>query len=444
MQHKNYTYQLDKSSKKFKCPACEKKRFVKYVNTETNEYLPCEYGSCDRADNCGYHLNPYKDGFGKQAIIKMEPAKAFTTKNKQPVKTYFIPEEILQETLANYEQNVFINNLINNVAFPFETEDVQKAIEMYYLGTVTDNQLAGAISFPFIDINNKIRAIQLKAFDQHNHTTKTNFIHSFTEKKHQHQKSNYPAWLTNYLKNERKITCLFGEHLLKQYPNNPIALVEAPKTAIYGTLYYGFPDDKHKLLWLACFNLTSLNYERCKVLKGRKVVLFPDTSKDGNAYNKWSKKAQEFKTTINATFVVNSLLEENANKAEKEKGFDLADYLIKYDWKEFRNSTKNKEAPKIQKATSIKEVFETETPTVKEQPKPKEPVNQFTAYVTPDGQLLIPTPTNETTFTIYPNIEAYNKRAILPYFVNRLDYPLEQLQTVFIDCGSLTIEVAKS
>jgi len=80
MQYKNYAYQLDKSSKKFKCLVCEKKRFVKYVNTETNEYLPCEYGKCDRADKCAYHLNPYKDGFGKQAKNNMKPVKTFTKK----------------------------------------------------------------------------------------------------------------------------------------------------------------------------------------------------------------------------------------------------------------------------------------------------------------------------------------------------------------------------
>lgn len=77
--------------------------------------------------------------------------------------------------------------------------------------------------------------------------------------------------------------------------------------------------------------------------KVEKVVLFPDTSKDGNAYNKWIKKAQEFKTTINA-----------------EKGSDLADYLIKYNWQDFRKPNINNGAPKIQKAFSIDEVFETE------------------------------------------------------------------------------------
>lgn|GEM_PF-4579376 len=73
------------------------------------------------------------------------------------------------------------------------------------------------------------------------------------------------------------------------------------------------------------------------------MVLFPENSKDGNAYNKWIKKAQEFKTTINA-----------------EKGSDLADYLIKYNWQDFRKPNINNGAPKIQKAFSIDEVFETE------------------------------------------------------------------------------------
>ena len=35
-----FKYSLDRSSKKFQCPSCDQKRFVRYVNTNTNEY--CE------------------------------------------------------------------------------------------------------------------------------------------------------------------------------------------------------------------------------------------------------------------------------------------------------------------------------------------------------------------------------------------------------------------
>jgi len=60
-----------------------------------------------------------------------------------------------------------------------------------------------------------------------------------------------PKWLEAYIRQDKRISCLFGEHLLSKYPNNPIALVEAPKTAVYGTLYFGFPETPKDFIWLA-------------------------------------------------------------------------------------------------------------------------------------------------------------------------------------------------
>jgi transcription elongation factor Elf1 len=34
-----YKYSLDKSSRKFICPNCNKKTFVKFIDNETNQYL---------------------------------------------------------------------------------------------------------------------------------------------------------------------------------------------------------------------------------------------------------------------------------------------------------------------------------------------------------------------------------------------------------------------
>ena len=55
-----YIYTLDKSSKKFVCPNCNRKSFVKYFNHETDSYLTDDYGRCDRETNCGYHRAPSK------------------------------------------------------------------------------------------------------------------------------------------------------------------------------------------------------------------------------------------------------------------------------------------------------------------------------------------------------------------------------------------------
>ena len=114
-------------------------------------------------------------------------------------------------------------------------------------------------------------------------------------------------------------------------------LFQAPKTAIISSLYFGLPDNKDSLLWLAVYNLSSINYSKCKVLQGRNVYLFPDLSKDGHAYSLWHNKAKELKSKLSGTrFKVSDYLEKRATDQEREKGHDLADYLIQKDWYQFR------------------------------------------------------------------------------------------------------------
>ena len=130
---------------------------------------------------------------------------------------------------------------------------------------------------------------------------------------------------------------MFGEHLLHKYKYNPIALVEAPKTAIYGTLYFGYPYNLKNLLWLAVYNLSSLNLKKCKALKGRNVFLFPDLSKESKAYDLWNNKAQKIQEQLQGSFFkISNLLEQLATKEDKDQGKDIADYLIKLDWSKFR------------------------------------------------------------------------------------------------------------
>lgn len=349
-----YRYIFEKGSKKHHCPNCDKKRFVRYIDTQTGEYLPEQYGRCDRESKCGYFLNPYKGGYAK-AIWEQEqgfntewmPRKVKKVKKVNAKKqTFFYPLEVLNHTLKGYEQNMFIQNLLSGVAFPFIIQDVETVISLYNLGTIQTGYRKGANTFPFIDVRNNIRAIQVKQFDKHNHTTGTDFLHSIIEKYHIRNNKPLPEWLEAYKKNEIKVSCLFGEHLLSKYPSNPVALVEAPKTAIYGTLYFGFPEQANNLLWLAVYNLSSLNFNKCKALKGRNVFLFPDLSKDGKAFELWSNKAAEIQKRLQGTyFHVSDLLEKLAPHQDKEQGKDIADYLIKQDWRLFRRQDK-KEAPK--------------------------------------------------------------------------------------------------
>ena len=48
-----YRFDFEKGSKKHVCPSCGKKEYVRYIDKENdNEYLPYEYGKCDRKNNC--------------------------------------------------------------------------------------------------------------------------------------------------------------------------------------------------------------------------------------------------------------------------------------------------------------------------------------------------------------------------------------------------------
>lgn len=512
----NYRYILDKSSKKFHCPSpsCGKRRFVRYIDTKTGQYLPEQYGRCDRENNCVHHVDPYTDGYAK-AIWQQEHGqynndwKLQRPPRKTPpaVPTFYpIPFEVLKETQTEYERNVFIQNLLTRVAFPFEVQDIEKVIALYQLGTVPES---GAVCFPFIDKDYRIRAIQEKIFDQENHTDKdqdyhTSWIHARL-KYATYRNRSLPQWINDYEKNETKVSCLFGEHLLKRYPDNPIALVEAPKTAIYGTLYYGFPEVAENLLWMAVFNLSSLTYDKCKSLEGRDVFLFPDLSEDGKAFTLWSDKAKQIKKQIPDTyFKVSDLLESLAPELDRKEGNDLADYLIKLDWRKFRKQAPRDQTPpeplseittndtdaepailtsfvkefgnhspdKKRESDQICEVgtgtetsiltsndkyqqdhspIESETsvipfsrpdnsPQQSETRTISKPISRtIEAYTNRLNELLIQNPMDANRFTVYPDIDSYNRRSVVPESKYKNSIDMSILTPVIIDPDKLMV-----
>ena len=340
----NYRYKLDPGSTKFTCPGCGQRRFVRYIDTEINDYLSEKYGRCDREINCGYHRHPYSKELGYRSGRYCKTIRN-TLKPKPCNPLYPIPIEVLQDTLQYYQKNQFVQNLLHNVLYPFNKEDIEMVIAQYYVGTIDRGAgrrrgtMRGYVTtFPFIDYHNNLRAIQAKQFDPRNHTYWTGFVHSIIESKCVRHGHPIPEWISRYKDNESKVSCLFGEHLLSKYPYNPVALVEAPKTAIIGTLYFGFPQEAHNMLWLATGSLGYLTYERCRRLAGRDVYLFPDLSLDGIAYRKWNKCAFELKNKLSGTrCTMSNLLEGSANEQDRFSGYDLADYLIQLDWRKFRH-----------------------------------------------------------------------------------------------------------
>lgn len=365
------TYRFKLASNKVKkitCRYCKKKgHWQRYIDTVTGEVLPEIYGKCDNAVKCG-NWNKVPKGYSKQAGLTPMSKAAFQPVQPPPDPIPFDFDTFLQ-TLKGYEQNTFIQNL----PCQFDPQEVTRVIRLYRLGTVTSGYMAGAITFPYIDTKDNVRAIQVKKFDQFNRTIKKHGTTSLSYIIAKEHPGPLPEWLQAYLKQEKKVTCLFGAHLLPQYPGRPVCLVEAPKTAIYGTLWFGFPDDPQQPLWLAVYNLSSFTFDRIKDLQGRTVYVFPDLSKGGTAFQQWSEKAQQYEPQLPGTrFVFSDLLERLAPEQDRSEGKDLADYLIELDPKAFRPS----EVTKVTFVTPEKKHFLTTQPPAEDQ----EEIDTLEAY----------------------------------------------------------------
>ncbi len=371
MNKHRYTLASNKVPKT-NCPQCgAKKHWQRYIDIETGEVLPEQHGRCDNEQKCGHWVTPKDTGYAKKIWEQERGNYSELPNNMKPrrmrinpkpkLKTVYFNFETFLQTLKpeRYKKNKFIQNLLNRVKFPFEDSDITKVIKLYRLGTISKGYRAGAVTFPFIDNMNRVTAIQVKEFDIANHTISTDFLHSIIEKHHIKKGKPLPKWVKAYAKQDKLVSCLFGEHLLCKYPLNPVALVEAPKTAIYGTLYFGIPESPECLIWLAVYNKSSFSLEKVRALQGREVYIFPDLSKDGSTFKEWKDKAKSFENELPGTrFIFSDILERMAPNEDKQKGMDLADYLIQHDWRKLRKHKRKESHEKLPEPPVLKEKVE--------------------------------------------------------------------------------------
>jgi hypothetical protein len=308
----NHRYILEPyngNNTRFYCPNCQqnKKCFTRYIDSETNEHIHPTVGRCNREINCSYHYTPKQYFQENNSSIDTLQFKVFKPRTVATLSKpfSFIPVEIFKDSLKGYDNNHFINYLINL----FGEDITKKLIERYFIAS--SNAWNGATVFWQIDKQGNIRTGKI-------------MLYSPSDGKRVKEPHAYINWAHKVLKwsNFELKQCLFGEHLLVD-ESKPVAIVESEKTAIIASVY--LPN----FIWVAVGSLSNLNNEKCSTLKGRNVVLFPDLK----GYDKWSSIAKEL-SNITA-FKVSDVLERNATESEKEQGLDLADFLIKYDYKDF-------------------------------------------------------------------------------------------------------------
>lgn len=293
-----YRYQLDKSSKKFRCPNCHKKRFVRYINFETGEYLPIKFGRCDREVNCGY-FRKYIPGRKDLSVRHFHP--------EIPKLPNYHPYSLVEDSFNTINQNQFVKFLQQKLG----EEATQRIVQNYRLGNAPF-WYDGTI-FWQLDLQMNVHGGKIIRYGQNG------------------RRFGKPNWIHSYLKYQSKIEgfnleqCLFGLHLAKE-SDKPIAIVESEKTACVMSECYP------EYLWMATGSLNGLNRRKLLPIRDRRIILYPDTGlpsipKEKTPFEKWEITCLGLRVE-GFDIEISKLLEQNATVEQKKKGYDLVDFFI--------------------------------------------------------------------------------------------------------------------
>ncbi len=320
-----YRYHLMKyrgKASRLTCPSCGRPHcFSPYVDAN-EQIVGEEYGRCDHESSCGYvkyppsEYNPFKrrNSGGEDWRKAPEWAKRSQPRPKPKIaekpqpkmlpsgELCTIPMETVLKTVRTKPVSHFLLFLLTFLT----PEQVIYLVQEYRLG-VTKN--LDVIFYQF-DIAGRCRTGKVMSYNPEtghrikdpNARTPITWVHSLLKQQ-------------GLLPQEWELTqCLFGEHLLKLYPEKVVALVESEKTAVICSAL------RPECIWLATGGKGQLN-DRVEVLQGRKIVAFPDV--DG--YDVWVEKASE---RPHLHIAVSDYLEKSATQVQRDAHIDIADILI--------------------------------------------------------------------------------------------------------------------
>lgn len=281
-----YKYSLDRSSKKFICPRCNKQTFVRYIENANGSYLDGEFGRCDRETKCAHHNTPKSNKVGLFVCCKPKPRPSFHSL------------DLLQNSFSGNQENNFIEFL----KILFTEEEVKEVVSKYLIGT--SNHFEGATIFWQIDNLERIHAGK---------------ILQYIPETGKRAKTSDGKGLINWVHKVNKTEdftldqCLFGLHLINETDEKTVAIVESEKTAIIMSIF------KPEYTWLATGSKQAFKQSILEPIKQFKIVAFPDKSE----YEDWKQRASElnakgFKISVSDWIEQTGL----------ESGSDLADVFI--------------------------------------------------------------------------------------------------------------------
>ena len=303
-KYHHYVFESPKWTKrrqvKHRCPRCGRKSLVRYIDLNNGcRYVDDTVGKCDHENSCHYHLTPWeyyddhpwlkKPAWSYISTVVKKPQPVPLTELIQPlpsseVKKYLSPASTFWQWMTGAcKEKLQLN----------ET-DLTRVYEDYQIGTTCESDVV----FWQMTEEGDVRTGHIMQYGPDGH------------------RLSYQNWQHAILKNGGQLPntwqlhqCLFGQHLLKKYPDKPIYLVESEKTAVILACL----QSDH--VCLATSGSGGLSTEKLACLKGRRVEVIPDSG----CYEKWCNVLHN---TQGIDYVVTDQME------AYQPNTDLADILL--------------------------------------------------------------------------------------------------------------------
>ncbi len=311
---KEYQYHLERykgQGSRHECPRCHDKRSFAYYVDDIGNIIDKSVGRCNHESGCGYHYTP-KEWFrnNPDTTKSNQPQRVsnnragvgfnrvqFDTPPREPDS--IDPKYLLQSISYDSSLAYYLCGLLPN-------DTIKRVWDDYGIGATKDH----SVIFWQIDASGKVRTGKVMKYDPETghrikNGTGVNWVHSLMKRRGLLPES------------FNLVQCLFGEHLLRLHPDKGVALVESEKTALIGSCV--FP----QFVWLATGGKSQLAPNKMKVLKGRRVVAFPDI--DG--VQEWKSKATEL-SRFGIDIAVSDIIERNATPDERQRKIDIADWML--------------------------------------------------------------------------------------------------------------------
>ncbi len=224
-----YIFQPFKTNSKIDCPHCGgRKCYTLYIDTESGELMPAEYGRCDRQNSCGYVRYP---NFGQSQVFK--------TNIPPPPPQSYIDKKVVASCLMWYDKNPFAIA----IAEKFGQRGVE-VMQMYFIGTTK------ALGTAFWTINSDLVTCSGKVIN-YIAKDKEDKLAPFRDKE---KMPYYP-----FKKDDGYFACFFGQHLVKK--ESVVWIVESEKTAILCAIRWP------EFTWLSSGGSTGITVQKVKALR---------------------------------------------------------------------------------------------------------------------------------------------------------------------------------